>query len=94
MKTFEDLKFTPHSIAKSGGGMFRNAKHAVEKFTNGYGVSVLCGSCFYSNGKDTYEVAILFDGEIAYNTGITEDVMGHLSKDEVTDVMSKVQLLK
>ena len=93
MKTFKDLKFEPHSIAKSNIERLKDAKHAVETFDNNYGVSVLFGSCFYSNGIDTYEVAILFDGDIAYNTGITSDVCGHLSEDEVTEIMSMVQSL-
>lgn len=94
MTTFKDLKFETHSIAKSGLDNYKDAKQATETFENGYGVSVLFGSCFYSNGKDTYEVAVLFDGGITYNTDITDDVMGHLSEDEVSEVMSKVAVLK
>jgi hypothetical protein len=63
-------------------------------FKNGYGVSVLRGTLFYSNGVDTYEVAVLKDGHITYHTKITNDVLGHLSKKEVTEVMKKVQELK
>ena len=94
MKKFKDLKFEPYSIAKSGLDNYKDAKHATETFENGYGVSVLFGSCFYSNGKDTYEVSVLFDGSITYNTDITNDVMGHLSEDEVSEVMSKAAVLK
>ena len=94
MKTFKDLKFKPHSIAKSKLDNYKDVKQAIETFENGYGVSVLFGSCFYSNGKDTYEVAVLFDGSITYNTSITNDVMGHLSENEVSEVMSKVAALK
>lgn len=93
MKTFKDLKFEPHSIAKSGLDKYKDAKQATETFENGYGVSVLFGRCFYSNGKDTYEVAVLFNGDITYNTDITDGVIGHLSEKEVTEVMSKMQLL-
>ncbi len=94
MKTFKDLKFEPHSLAKSGLDKYKDAKHATETFENGYGVSVIFGSCFYSNGQDTYEVAVLFGDSITYNTDITDGVIGYLSEDEVTEVMSKVQLLK
>lgn len=85
IKTFDDLKFYPHVI---GSGI-----QSVMYFDNGYGVSVVCGPLFYSNGVDTYELAILHDGGIAYDTGITDDVMGYLSSSEVTDVMRKVQEL-
>lgn len=93
-KTFNDLKFEPHSVAKSGLQGYKDAKQAIEKFENGYGVSVLLGSCFYSNGKDTYELAVLFNDEITYQTEITDDVMGYLSENEVSDVMLKVAALK
>ena len=94
MKTFKDLKFEPHSIAKSGLQGYEDAKQAIEKFENGYGVSVLFGRCFYSNGKDTYELAVLFNDVITYQTDITDNVMGHLSENEVSDVMLKVATLK
>lgn len=94
MKTFENLKFEQHSIANSGIATFENARHAVEYFDNEYGISVLFGGCFYSNGIDTYEVVVLFNNQITYNTDITHDVMGYLSANEVTEVMEKIQLLK
>lgn len=51
-KTFEDLQFGPHYILEEG-------QHAKIMFENGYGVSVVFGDVFYSNGIDTYEVAII-----------------------------------
>lgn len=84
-KTFDDLKFNPHKIC--------DGTHAIINFNNGYGVSVVCGEWFYSNGVDTYELAILYNGRITYDTGITDDVMGYLSSYEVTDIMKKVQEL-
>ena len=86
MKTFKDLKFELHPI---GSGM-----RATADFDNGYSVSVVCGDLFYSNGMDTYELAILKDRHICYNTPITDDVIGYLSEDEVTEVMKRVQELK
>jgi hypothetical protein len=85
MKTFKNLRFKSHPFRGQMASMY---------FKNGYGVSVLCGTAFHSNGVDTYEVAILRDGEITYDTDITDDVLGHLSKKEVTEVMKKVQELK
>lgn len=82
MKTFKDLDFKAHSVS---------GKHAIYHFDNKYGVSVICGHMFYSNGVDTYELAILYNGQITYNTDITNDVIGNLTADQVTDVMIKVQ---
>ena len=88
MKTFDDLVFKPHSISLSNG-----AKMSTMDFQNGYGVSVIFGKMFYSNGIDTYELAVTYKGELCYTTEITSDVMGWLSEKEVTEVMAKVQSL-
>lgn len=82
MKTFEDLEFKPHSCEIDG-------QQAVLNFDNGYGCSVLIGKDFYSNGIDTYELAVLHDDLLCYDTPITDDVLGHLTKKEVTIVMKK-----
>lgn len=61
MKTFKDLIFKEYPISKEAEKFplsirkkYLNAKQAVIEFPNGYGVSVLLGECFYSNGVDTY----------------------------------------
>ena len=90
MKTFKDLKFEEHQIAK----IYKGAKQATMNFENGFGVSVLVGSCFYSNGVNSYEVAVLKNGGLCYDSGLTEDVFGWLSASEVSDVMEEVQMLK
>ena len=95
-KTFKDFEFEMHPIlldAKSQDTkeMFANSKHAVMEFENGYGVSVIFGEQFYSNGIDTYEVAILKDGSICHKTYITDYVVAYISEDEVTEIMRKVQ---
>lgn len=85
MKTFKDLVFEPHGI---GYGY-----QAVLNFDNGYGVSVLLGDLFYSNGIDTYELGVLKKGHLCYDTPITDDVLGYLNKGEVTKIMEKIQKL-
>lgn len=108
METFEDLKFEEHELVKAGRTFLLlhperkddsvvnemlNAKRAILDFPNGYGARVLFGSLFYPNGIDTYDLAVLKDGKICYDTAITNGVMGWLSKDEVSEVMEKVQNL-
>lgn len=70
-----------------------NAKHAVMRFDNGYGVSVVRWTMFYSNGVDTYEVSVLDKYGICYKTPITNDVIGYVDADEVTDIMKRIQEL-
>ena len=98
IKTFKDLEFETHPIlldAKSQDTkeMLANSKHAVMEFENGYGVSVLFGEQFYSNGVDTYEVGILKDGYLCYDTHLTDDVLGYQDEEEVAEIMRKVQEL-
>lgn len=85
MKTFSDLIFKPHPTAK----MF---------FDNGYGVSVVRFNGSYTSNDSEWELAVLFgtpdNWEITYNTSITDDVIGHLSDIEVTEIMKQVQQLK
>ena len=89
MKTFKDLEFKPHYLSKYNSSlheMYKNTKQAILTFPNGYGVSVLLGSCFYSNGKDTYEVMVTYKGE-------SGEVKGYLTEQEVTELMIKTQNL-
>ena len=86
MKTFNDLVFGQHSCIDF-------LMQAKLQFENGYGVSVLFGGIAYSNGIDTYEVAVLKDGSLCYDTEITNDVIGYIEKEEVTNVMIRVQQL-
>jgi len=82
---FEDLVFKPHPIG--------NGKIATLNFPNDFGVSVVFGSLFYSNGVDNYELAVLHNGELTYDTEITDDVLGYLSPKEISDVMGEIQKL-
>ena len=86
MKTFEDLEFKPHT---SGYG-----SRARIDFNNGYGASIVFGNMFYSNGIDTYELAVMKDGDLCYSSGITNDVIGYITKDEVTEYMKQIQELE
>ncbi len=86
MKTFDDLKFKPHKLVKNCG-------QATICFENEYGVSVIYGMEFYSTGIGSYEVAITYKGELTFDTSITSDVIGYQSKEQVTEIMKKVQQL-
>ena len=90
MKTFDDLEFNPHPsvLDTMGYGIL-----ARLDFDNGYGVSVILGDMFYSNGKNTYEVAVFKDGSLCFDTDIRDDVIGYLSPDHVTEIMRLVQEL-
>ena len=87
MKTFKDLEFIPHSTGM-GGVMSRII------FDNGFGASIVCTPHTYGGDKGLYEIAVLdTEGKITYNTSVTDDVIGYLRPQDVTDVMEKIQQL-
>jgi hypothetical protein len=85
-----ELNWNPHPAGLGGN-------HALIWFSNGYGASVICGSVFYSNGVDTYEIAVLRGNsetwDIDYTTPITSDVLGHLSAREITSTLTLIEEL-
>lgn len=88
MKTFKDLRFEEITYTKY------YKKQGILNFDNGYGVSVVQGTGTYSNNENQWELAVLKNGELCYDTPITPDVIGWLSEADVTEVMKKVQELE
>jgi hypothetical protein len=63
-------------------------------FENGFGVSVVSHTFSYGGKDGLFEVAVLDkDGDLTYNTPVTNDVVGYLNPDEVTEIMEEVQKL-
>ena len=63
-------------------------------FENGYGVSVVSHTHSYGGSKGLFEIAVLGkDGDLTYDTPVTNDVVGYLNPDEVTEIMEHVQSL-
>jgi hypothetical protein len=88
MKTFEDLDFKEHKNHGAG-------KHAIITFDNEYGASVVCTPYSYGGKSGLYELAVLGkDGGLSYDTPITNDVLGYLTEQDVTNVMKQIQDLK
>ena len=86
MKTFKDLEFNTHPM---GVGV-----RATITFDNGYGASVVKTPYTYGGNSGLYELAVLDnDGNLTYDTPITDDVMGYLSETDVTDILEKIQKL-
>lgn len=89
MKTFKDLTFGQHINPN-----ITDIIQARMEFSNGYGISVLLGGYgIHSNGIDTYEVAILYNDKLCYDTGLCDDVLGHQTESEITELMEKIQQL-
>ena len=84
IKNFKDLPFD-----EMHGGV-----GAVLEFNNDYGVSVVKHQYSYGGDEGLYELAVLLDGSLCYDTYITPDVEGYLSETDVSELMLKVQALK
>ena len=88
MKKFEDLDF------KKLTDQFMSGVQARMMFENGFGVSVVSHTYSYGGKDGLFEIAVLDeDGCLTYNTPVTNDVIGYLNPDEVTDIMEQVQKL-
>ncbi len=61
---------------------------AVAKFENSYGLSIIPES----DGA-TYEVAVLKNGSITYESGLTEDVFRFVTVDSVDDIAAVARCL-
>jgi hypothetical protein len=81
--TFNDLTFLPSTYA--------DGVHAMVTFDNGYGASIVKTDRSYGGKEGLYELAVLFDGLISYDTSITNDVIGYLAEDEVTELLQKIE---
>jgi hypothetical protein len=88
MKKFEDLDF------KKLTDQFMSGVQARMMFENGLGVSVVSHTYSYGGKDGLFEIAVLDeDGDLTYNTPVTNDVIGYLNPDEVTEIMEQVQNL-
>ena len=62
-------------------------------FKNGYEGSIITGEYTYTDKEHPYELAVLKNGELCYDTPITNDVIGYLTADEVGEILEKIEAL-
>lgn len=86
---FDGLQFGPSPNADFGG------ERAVVYFANGYGASVVRGPYTYGGAAGLYELAVIKrdDESLVYTTPITNDVLGHLSPEDVTRTLGEIAKL-
>jgi hypothetical protein len=88
--TFDDLEFGERSAAVPG-------IQALVFFGNDYGASVIQGYGTYGGAAGLYELAVVKrEGDswnLCYDSGITDDVIGHLSEEEVTSYLQQIEEL-
>lgn len=83
---FEQLIFQKHPI---GVG-----KQCIVQYPNGYGASIVQGPHTYGGPNGLYELAVFGkNGEITYDTPITNDVLGYLSEQELEKILLDIKNL-
>lgn len=94
------MKKVINQVAKNGIILIEEQKHSngVKQFIfdcgNGYQASVVRGGGItYGGNHGKFELAIFKDGEICYDTPITNDVLGHLTKREVEKTLLEISKL-
>lgn len=71
-----------------------NTRQAIVKFDNGCMASVIIGDHTHGGTDGLYEIAIFgADGEIDYSTTITDDVIGNLTEQEVSETLVMIKNL-
>lgn len=70
-----------------------NSMQHIYEFANGYGASVIQSKYSYGHEYGLYELAVLKDGELCYDTPITNDVIGYLTADEVAEYLQRIEEL-
>ena len=88
--TFQELEFKNLSSL--------NGVQAIVKFENNYGASVARHMGTYGGKQGLYELAVIKFNEndewgIVYDTGITPDVLGFLSENDVTNHLIQIEQL-
>ena len=87
MKKFEDLEFK-----KIENNPYKTGITSKMFFENGYGVSVVSHTYSYGGKNGLFEVAVLDkDGNLTYDTPVTNDVIGYLEPEDVSKIMEQVQ---
>ena len=72
---------------------FNGGIQKVYEFPNGYGASVIKHKGSYGYSKGLWELAVLNEGELCYDTEITNDVIGYLNDPEVDRLLRKINQL-
>ena len=67
-------------------------------FDNGYGASIVCHDMSYGGPlvegeRNLYELAVLHNDELCYDTPITDDVLGWQTIEEINEILKKIKEL-
>lgn len=82
-KAFSEIEDAMHEHNYGG-------KRAWLMFPNGYGASIICTSFSYGSPEAPWELAVMTKDGICYDTPLTDDVIGHLTEDDVVRICGEI----
>ena len=71
----------------------KNEYIRVIEFENGYSASIVSHQYSYGGENGLFEIAVIHDGEIVYDTPVTKDVIGHLDFAGVAAILKDIEEL-
>lgn len=63
------------------------------EFKNGYTASVIQTPYSYGGDQGLFELAVIYNDELVYDTPITDDVIGYLTPEAVQEILQKISEL-
>jgi hypothetical protein len=81
------------TVKVGGEHWAKNQYVKVVKFDNGYQASIVSHQYSYGGENGLFEIAVLHDGEIVYDTPVTNDVIGHLDFAGVAATLKDIEEL-
>jgi len=70
-----------------------NGTQVLFEFVNGYGASIIRHEFSYGSEDGRWELAVLKDDDLCYDTPITDNVIGYLTEDEVIPILAQIAAL-
>ena len=90
VKKLEEIGTVINNSAKARNGGIA----LLVKCKNGYDASIICCDGSMGGPSGLYEIAVVRNGNIVYNTPITNDVIGYLTENRVVDTVNQIALLR
>lgn len=94
IKEFVDYKELVNHRIEEPNMFCSEREHWEFEFPNGLGASVIRGATTYGGGEGLFELAVMEDGRVCYDTPIADDVIGYLPVVGVTSILDKIRDLK
>lgn len=90
-----NTKFGEYAVRRNDGTCYPEmGSQRIYRFENGYGASVVRHERSYGGREGLFELAVLGpDGDLCYDTPITNDVIGWLKPKEVDGLLDEISKL-